>query len=79
MKRLVTITVIFLLVSLSLTAKSTTQTMWAFGGARFALGSDSDSFLGNPALLASGDRTTQFHPFLRFEDSAESWDLKSRA
>ncbi|MGI6436803.1 MAG: hypothetical protein ACOX0D_01915 [Sphaerochaeta sp.] len=77
MKRLVTITVIFLLVSLSLTAKSTTQTMWAFGGARFALGSDSDSFLGNPALLASSDRTTRsFILSSGFEDSAESWDFE---
>lgn len=76
MKRLVSITTIFLLLSLSLVAKSTTQTMWAFGGARFALGGDDDSFLGNPALLASGEPTNRnFIISSGFEDTAESWDF----
>lgn len=76
MKRLVTITTIFLLTVLSLAAKSTTQTMWAFGGARFALGSDGDSFLGNPAFLASGERARSFIVASGFEDSARSWDFE---
>ena len=76
-KRLLFLTSVVVLILFPLSAKSATQTMWAFGQARFALNTESDSFLGNPAFLADSERKNRsFIISSSFEDSAQSWNFE---